>query len=309
MFSPLITRISCCLMFASFLNGCAALNSVARIPQRIGEKWSYRSRISQEKQLDKAAVHEAKLAELEDERVVLKISRDVLVEKRHAEREALLADARAEIEANRPEFREELETDLGMKFSQRLNVGQLQVDLKKMEALIDERKQEQKKLDEDYAQRLKLHREQLAKLRSGENGKENLVAGSEDCSRPAKEKLIIKENLEAPPKLAILPTEIPLMLPVTLNVELQNPSLRQSNIKRTKVPLLECKEALEDSDCCDTCVDGCVQRKSATSKKHLFGGFGQNLAPPAVYQTASEDLMMGDFGSDALPPKPQSSKK
>ncbi|QDU11815.1 hypothetical protein [Gimesia aquarii] len=300
--SALSIRVSCCLILASILNGCAAVNSIALIPQRIGEKWTYRSKIAREKQLDKAAVHEAKLADLEDERVVLKISRDVLVEKRRAEREALMADARAEIEASRPEFREQLETDLGLKFNQRLNVGQLQVDLKKMEALLDDRKQEQKKLDEDYAKRLKLHRENLAKLRSG---KQNLESGSEDCARPLKDKLIDKENLEAPPKLAILPTEIPLMLPVTLNVELQNPSLRQSNIKRTTVPLLECKEALED-ECCKGCLDGCTQCLPTTKKKRIFGGLGQTLAPPAVYQTASEDSILGGFGSESLPPAPQS---
>ena len=304
--STFIFRISCCLILASFLNGCAALNSVALVPQRIGEKWAYRSKIGHEKHLDKAAVHEAKLAELEDERVILKVSRDVLVEKRRADREALMADARAEIEANRPEYREQLETDLGLKFKQRLNVGQLQVDLKKMEALLNGRKQEQKKLDEDYAIRVKAHRAALAKQRSGEGGKENLVAGSEDCARPLKDKLIDKENLEAPPKLAILPTEIPLMLPVTLNVEMQNPSLRQSNVKRTKVPLTgACKEALEDSSCCDGCVDGCNQCVPTAGNKHT-SRFGQNLAPPAVYRTASEDLILGDFGSEALPPAPKS---
>lgn len=304
--SALIIRISCCLILVSFLNGCAALNSVALIPSRIGEKWAFRSRIAQEKQLDKAAVHKAKLEDFEDERVTLSISRDLLVEKRRlaretlkaqeeAERDLLIAQANLEQEAVQPRYKEKLKTDLGLEFDQRMRLGQLQVNLPLLEEKMKSWKVEQAAAQKQFNLKNKEWRDKRVRdlLDSGDTkGAAELLQA--DCTRPLTEKNLEERNLEEPPQMAILPTEIPLMLPVTLDLEIQRPTFRQTRVSRVPIPVKQCEERnLEDG-----CVDSCDKCAPTGKGKKI------SLAPPAIYRSALNDSLFESIDSEAVPPAP-----
>lgn len=308
MSSSLTLRISFCLLALCFLNGCAALNGIARVPQRISQKWVYRSKIAQEKQLDKEAVHEAKLEDLEDERVALRLSRDLLVEKRRlaretllaqeeAERDLMLAEAELEQEALQPKYKEKLKTDLGLEFDQRMRLGQLQVNLPLLEEKMKTWKEEQALIQKNYNMQNKKWRDQRVRdlLDSGDTeGAAKLLKA--DCTRPLVEKNLEERNLEEPPQMAILPTEIPLMLPVTLDLEIQRPTFRKTRVSRVPVPVEQCEERnLEEGcvDCCDKCAPQGKEKK-------------MSYAPPAVYKSALNDNLFEAIELDGLPPAPAS---
>lgn len=285
------------------------MNSIALIPQRIGEKWTYRSKIAHEKQLDKAAVHQAKLEDLEDERVTLGISRDVLVEKRRlaretlkaqeeAERDLLIAEAELAQEAVQPRYKEKLKTDLGLEFDQRMRLGQLQVNLPLLEEKMKSWKEEQASIQKNFNLQNKEWRDKRVRdlLDSGDTkGAAELLKA--DCTRPLTEKNLEERNLEEPPQMAILPTEIPLMLPVTLDLEIQRPTFRQTRVSRVPIPVKQCEERnLEDGclECCDKCVPAGKEKKLSFAP------------PPAVYKSALNDSLFESIDSEGLPPAPGS---
>ncbi len=268
-----------CLILAfcvSLTPGCAAVSSIMTvatrattdIPNHLSERAVYKADLLEERRLDREAVHQARLEELADEREALQISREALLLKRQIQREALIerakvekealeAEAELEVEAARPDYREKLQSELSLNFGQRVRVGQLQVDYKQLQERMKAWEEDHKLRKEDYENRRKAWEEQLKNQRRDRldqvvNGKEALgSAGAADCARPPKEKLEDKLALEEPPQMTIMPTEIPLMLPVSLDVELDRPSIKQPKVR--KFPLQDkCdtvpKENLED-DC------------------------------------------------------------
>lgn len=243
-------------------SGCAAVNttlqSLARIPSYLNDKMTYKAALCEQRQLDRQAVHQAKLEDMQDEAESLRLSRELLLEKRRmmretelkkqaATKEALAEEAKLDLEASTPDYKEQMRSNLGLNFNQRFRVGQLQVNYDELKKKMTEWEDQQKKLQEQYDKNYKSWKENLS---AGDGGKQALAA---DCSRPAKEKL--KENLQGPPTLKIMPTEIPLMLPVTLDVEINNPTIGETHVSRiptVKENLQECqKENLEGCGCTD----------------------------------------------------------
>lgn len=271
----LTTRTLTPLLFSTFFVGCAAVDPVVRaisdVPQHLGERLQLRSELTEQRRLDKVAVHNARLEDMADERDTLALSRALLLERRRigretqmakaeVEKEGLMAEARADVESATPDYKEQLRSQVELNFGQRVRVGQLQVNVDELEKLIKQRKTQQAALKADYDRRDELWRKNLAD--NGTNG-EKAGLSAVGCARPAKEKLQDKEALEAPPNLALLPTEIPLMLPVSLDVELDNPSIRQARVHRVptvKEGLEECKEALEGCDCVSCTTQQTVPR-------------------------------------------------
>lgn len=253
----LLIMIACLIQ-----SGCAAvgttIQAIADVPNYLVKKTEVQAEICEQKRLDHISVKEMELHEIQDEAEALRLSREILLAKRElereterqillAEKEALLAEARAEVAAATPNYKEQLHTDLGLSFDQRVRVGQLQVDVVELEKKMKAWKKQQEALQADYDSRYQSWKENLAaeSYNTEGLGAVNSVCG---CERPAREKLMEKENLEAPPTLKVLPTEIPLMLPVSLDVAIQNPSLRQTTVRRIPTP----KEGLQD------CYPGCT---------------------------------------------------
>lgn len=206
------------------LSGCAVVQSIARIPTHVFQRAEKKVGLLEERCLDAEAVHQAKLAEADADRNYLKQSRNALVAEQHLKRQMEMnqtddrlklmeAENRMVYDATRPRYRDKLSSQLQLDVGQSFEVGQLQVNPEKLKEILasHERAYEQavREWEADEAKRLKLQ-------------------DPADCARPARQKLTDSRPTPKP----LLPTEIPLMLPVSLVMEVGNPAVGQPEVKR-----------------------------------------------------------------------------
>ncbi len=251
--------------------GCSTFQSMgkslAAIPKHIGERANHRAALMEQKRLDKEAVHEAELLAMKTEREQLRASRDALIAeyKRKNERELKRQQVRSQLkaaedelvsEATEPRIKNQLNSQLQMNFGQSLKLGELQVNVDKLKELIEKRDLENKFAKEQFSAQQKRNRSQLTEQAA-------------NCASPLADKLRARSQLnEAPPERPILPTEVPLMLPVNLVLEMGSPNFGNPTVKQIPVapraPLTdfpECKtpdrsrltEPPCDQPCCPTC--------------------------------------------------------
>ncbi len=149
------------------------------------------------------------------------------------------------------------------------------MDEKQLKELFEKREKEHEALTDAYnlletdrKQRLRQQylKQAQAELNLGNRAKaEALMAQAAcgctditpDCAQPLQQKLQTQEALTQPIKQPLLPTENPLMIPVSLKLELGGPAMSNLEIKRIpRAPneaLKECPP--KPGACCTTCED------------------------------------------------------
>lgn len=178
------------------------------------------------------------------------------------ETEALRSECHSRSEALRSEYDETLKTQLGLPVGQQIELGQLQVDEQKLMDLLSARKKQQEALKQFYDDYEKKRQEKLQealKTELAEALKQNDHQAATDainkCCLPKPPTCAQVEKLQdIPPRVPealkqpLLPTEIPFVLPVTVRMEMGNPTIGPSRVERLRtVP-----EKLQDEPCCPT---------------------------------------------------------
>ena len=213
-----------------------------------------------ERRDDRRAEEEAMQARLEARRA-----------EKQAEHEACRMRAEQE---ERAQIDRSLHAKVGMGMTQRIRLGQPQVDMAKMKTLMakieqdnetmqklhaqleDERKQE-------YIERLKAH------LRDRRRAEEAGCECKLPCPPPS-----LPAQLPPPIERAMLPTEIPINIPATLEIVFENAEMEEARIQRlpAKMP---CEEP------CDRCQHGrCAHGKCACGKCNQSGSAGRTQSCP-----------------------------
>lgn len=203
--------------------------------------------------------------------------RERLREAAATEREAIALSRAAceekKMEALRDQISQEVDTKLGFNVAQQFTVGQLQIDQAKLKALIEDREKDfnerQKLVDELNEQEDRRYR---AALRDYANSQRQAITDEPVCGQQPNTCQETCEPtccgtpctccptfcckckqckcppqlvpLQAPPKRQavrqpILPTEIPLMLPVQLQLEMGNPTIQDSTVRQLPLRNLE----------------------------------------------------------------------
>ena len=275
----------------TFLSGCKSASTLGRIvvdtPVHIMQRMEQKAELLEQRRLDAEAVHLAKLAELQGERQYLEKTRRALIaeqvmrqklqgEEQQSRLQLQEAEGQLELEARRPDFKTKLTSELQIKYGHSLTVGQLEVDIDKLKKLIEKRDAEHKAAMDEWARENNQEPEagELAKAPAiSPVGYEKLADGRDcvrpplpqDCARPTRQKLMDDQ----PTKKPVLPTEIPLMLPVNLVMEMDAANLAKPNVqqvplrksKRDREKLLDCKPHLNLTDpgkvCCPSCAAPC----------------------------------------------------
>ena len=137
-------------------------------------------------------------------------------------------------------YAESTMTNLGVGVRQKMNVGEIQVDECKLERILDSRKrqraEEQRCYDEYVRAQEQFYRNQREQqLRSYIDSLS--VAG--DCCRPANccpPAIHCCELPPPPPEMPLRPAEIPMMIPVTLEVGVEGTCLGQPSVCRVPLP-------------------------------------------------------------------------
>ncbi|MBC8289083.1 MAG: hypothetical protein H8E37_02100 [Planctomycetes bacterium] len=217
--------------------GCSTAQRVgqaaADVPIAVGQWGGMKLELLEQRWLDEKAIHEARIGEMVAEREYMKLTREALVGEQNRKSEldlkrqsarAQLRDAEDEMirEATEPKMRNKLQSQLQLNYGQSLKVGQLQVDTGKLKKLLEEREKQNKELQDTFdaqqaSQRSKLT-DQLA-----------------NCAVPGLDKANARSRLTEPPEIPVLPTEIPLMLPVNLSLEMDSPKFGTPQIKQIPV--------------------------------------------------------------------------
>ena len=200
----------------------------------------------------------------------LRLENDSIREELRDDTDRRRAEAVMEREALKTRYDERLHTQLGVEVSQQFQIGQLQVDEKQLKDVLIKREKDHEALMESYTllekdrkQRLTQQNLRLARqaLENGDTKQAQAYMAQTacgqvpippDCAKPLQEKLMAQEALTQPIKQPLLPTEIPLVIPVTLKMELGGPAMSNLQVKRTPRPpneaLKQCKP-----ECCKTC--------------------------------------------------------
>ena len=287
------------------LSGCRAaevltgvtIRSASHVAMGVADKVEHKAMLLEERRLDEAAVQQAKLEDLEEERRMLQLTREALVARRKVERqslqdqqemkrESLQAETEFELEATKPRYREGLQSQLGFNLNQSFQMGQLQVDMKQLQRLMDDRKILFDQQKADYDRKVKDRRTEQLRAALGDN------TDLANCALPARQKLQNAEALKEPVMPPILPTEVPLMIPVSLNIEMQNPTIGQPRVRRiplqdqvcvhpSKENLEDCTNAVQHRCTCEPgCApcDSCVRLKSQRDAGGIRGIL--NRIPP-----------------------------
>ncbi len=302
----------------SALSGCATVASVATLPGRLVQSLTTVS-----EQVDKnfAAAHALKDRE-----------RQILLDELNAEREALVEEAQADLDevqrchayrkaalrgdAERSQddhsaaFKEEVRTKLGLNVDQGFTLGQPEVDAERLKRLMAERQRtselrealhEQRMADWQRRQRAALMNPEPSPQSGFPNGKSAEwcansappVCVPNDCAQP------LRLPLEEPPPKAPLReslqvTDIPLVIPLTLGVAMQQPRVEESAPRRLplKAPCRPCQtncKTKKQGWFSRWCQPGCTS--CASDQQTCTPGTPVNppLAPPAP-AAATEDL-------------------
>lgn len=283
-------------------SGCASVASIpSRIAQRVtdfvhsvDEDWktlheiedARRAALKEELQADREAALACELAELNAEKAALRAEQDYRTE-------ALRADTERRREAVRDQFDESVRTKLGLNLEQRIKLGQLQVDTEQLRALMDSREknyQFRKRLYEEalHDREIEDQAELIAQFRQRKLGTQAFTDSDSppgspsescvqvvpnDCARPPKSPLR-EQPPRAPLRQPISPTEVPFLLPVSLEVGIGTSEIGPSAVRRLplKAPCLKCQPCGECPSCTEhgpcTNTIPCGQCSACLGKGH-----------------------------------------
>ena len=193
---------------------------------------------------------------------------------------------------------ETLRSKLSLDMDQQICFGALQVDMDKLQNLIDDRKEqyeEEQKLYDEYVQAQKEHwkAERERQLRHYIDSLPS--QGSSDCCGPkvsCAPPVCPKFELPSPPPRCIVgAAEIPFIVPVTLKVGLDEVGINRPHVRRT---VTECYEGVCDKGCFGkSCGNGCCEKGCCdnggccdqggccTTGAPANGGGYDEAAPPA----------------------------
>ena len=261
----------------SALSGCATVASVATFPGRLVQSLTTVS-----EQVDKnfAAAHALKARERQILLDELNAEREALVEEAQADldetqrnnayrKAALRGDAERTKDDHAAAFKEEVRTKLGLHVDQGFTLGQPEVDTERLKRLMAER---QKTAELREA----LHEQNMADWRRRQFGQTEALTSPDGTSKSAcpygtsadwctniAPPVCVPNNCaqprhlpleEAPPKAPLQQplqvTDIPIVLPLTLGVSMQQPRIEESAPRRLplKAPCRPC-QAAPQPDC------------------------------------------------------------
>lgn len=232
-------------------------------------KEAERQAIKEELNADRKANLACELAEINADRENLRTEQDYRVQ-------ALKAESDRRQDESRRQFDESVRTKLGLNLDQRVKVGQLQVDVDKLKQLVESRDKEHQlrmklyeeaRRDEELRQRM-AYMQQLRGQQSALHGEPNSAAeGScattvNDCARPPQQLRdgpLRTSPLQAPLRQPVLSTEVPFMLPVSLEMAVEGDRLGTSEVRRQ--PLKQACVSTQPCGKCSSCrkKKGCEQ--------------------------------------------------
>ena len=245
----LFTAVAVC----AISNGCTTVanlpgrlvRNVTSVAHAINENFEACSRV-------KDARRQLLLDELETERQAL--LEEALAEHGEEEsdrqyRSAALRGAALQREDDlRSQFKESVRSKLGMHLDQDFELGQPVVNTEELERLLAHQKKtlalqsqlhEEALLDWEREQRQRLiakHRGSSALSEAtpfGEAGDWCCITSPNDCASPPRRSSPLQEPPPpAPLRQDLLPTQIPLMIPLRMGVQLQQPSIEKSEVRR-----------------------------------------------------------------------------
>lgn len=281
-------------VFALCTIGCQGVGTIGRVlvdaPVHIMQRMEHKAELLEQRRLDGEAVHLAKLAELEAERDYLEKTREALIaeqilqkklqaKQQTARLQLQEAEGQMEIDARTPQFQSRLTSQLKLEYGQSLDVGQLQVNIDKLKELIQKRDEQHKAALHEWEAET-----QRAKLTDRpptvppvcpkcdvcyEKGccpscaapapvplRQNLTDA--DCARPLRSKLMDDQPTPKP----ILPTEIPLMLPVNLVMDIgpariSEPEVRHIPLRPSEKRRSQLRECDPKPIACPSCAAPC----------------------------------------------------
>jgi hypothetical protein len=278
-------RVACVMFLLASLSGCVVARSVGDWFGHVGQVLQQKELAAEQKRLAKrdylaarVQLHKEHRQQLEFDRLQAQVDRQAEQERRE--------------EALREQRRERVRTDIGLKLDHNVRLGQLQVDVTKLEKILEQRKQQQEALNEALTElnqeRIRRNKE-IYLRRATEALSRNDVRAAEqamdecarvcNCAAPPQEALEGGPNEEAIEQ-PLLPTEIPLMLPVTLALEQNAPVIQGARVVSQPPP----EEALEAEECVE---EACCEKKHKVGKARVFmpqalrNMFGDPPVPPA----------------------------
>ena len=224
---------------------------------------------------------EQRQLEIEAMRHQRALEREALRTQSHNERESLTAQHDLDVQASQNQFKDRIKTKLALDLDQKLDVGELQVDEKKLAEMLQKRSEEREALKKTYDafndQIKAKNRESLIKqatealTRGEDETARGLLASCNQpvpptCARPGETEALTREPLVKP----LTPEEIPFMLPITVSVGLGGSRLEKSALLREPLQ----KESLK-KPCCQP---GCVQHENCVPGQCVQGAApaGQN---------------------------------
>lgn len=230
-----------------------------------------------------------KLEEAQDRLEVLKAELEVERKAIREERQLDLAALRAENEKrecqNKSQFEESVRTKIGLDVDHKLELGQLQVNVDELKKLIEQNDRELRRQEEALRQMpppapycCPSCGAPAPKCACQQPGMEPL--NQSDCAGTYP---FGQQPLRQAQRKPILPTEIPLMLPVRMKMAVQGPRLEESKVRlsprpgrqslrslREKKPCCPCQQCIQGMPC-GVCPPACEAPGRPADSDSLFG--------------------------------------
>jgi len=270
-----------------------------------------------------AAKNEARQIELEALKQELALEQEAIRAHREAKLAALKAQREHELaclqeEADRSrqcmlnQTEESIRTTLGVGMDQRISLGQLQVNMDEMKRLMEER-------DAEYNYRMKLYEANQKAYRQQNPGDMAPYTAPSQCSScgvptsvcgccPPPPSCAAQQPYQGPDcagsqpyqaapvkpyRAPVLPTEIPLMLPVKIEMRMNNVALGPSEVVRRPIPgMAPVNQQPVNSNCVPPAPPACGACKECQQGKACMA-----YAKPPVPPMANEAI-----GEEGLPP-------
>lgn len=188
---------------------------------------------------------------------------------------------------------EQLRSKLSLDMEQQICFGALQVDMGKLEKLVDARKEqyeEEQKLYDEYVNAQKDHwraerERQLREYIDSIPSESSCCGPKVSCAPPVCPKFSLPSP---PPRCIVGAAEIPFVVPVTLKVGLDQVEINKPHVRRTVTECYEgectvpCNNGCCGNGCCDNgggcCDQGCCSTGVGPAPTN---GGGYDEAPPA----------------------------
>jgi hypothetical protein len=221
-------------------------------------------------------------------------------EKLAAKQEALEADVECcrserlqQQEALTDRYEESLRSQLGLSLDQKLVLGQLQVDEEKLESLLKQRRKQQEALqkiydeveDERQEQMIEYVREAVTEALK-DNNPEAAHQVIASCCNPKPEcgcaavEPITQYKPPEPIEQPLLPTEIPFLIPVSVQVQMENPAIISTHVERIRK-----REAIK-KPCCPPCPPRCGDYETCAPQCTVYEPLDENRILGAEYNPA-----------------------